>query len=159
MQLRRLSKCQKAGFVFQKAETNIASAAIWHSFIAKCRVQQGLEVNISLGDLELAIESLPELYDFFGVWDGTKLIAATVIVHVSDSVVYNYLPASTKAYNHYSPMVMLMNDVVTYYKKQRLAYLDLGVSSINGIAQSGLCAFKESMGAVRSAKNYFEIGN
>jgi hypothetical protein len=157
MQLRRLNKCQKAGFAFQKAETSTANAAIWHSFIAECRVQQGLEINISLGDFELAVEALTDKYDFFGVWDGTLLIAATVVVRVSTSVVYNYLPASYKAYNHYSPMVLLMHEVADYYNRHRFAYLDLGVSSISGVAQKGLCAFKESLGAVQSAKDYFEI--
>jgi hypothetical protein len=159
MQLRRLKKCRDAGFVFKKVNPDAFNAKVWHSFIEVCRQQQGLQININYDDFAMAIASLPDKYDFFGVWDGSKLIAATVVVHVTSKAVYNYLPASTKDYHQYSPMVMLMLEVVDYFKKAGVAYFDLGVSSINGKAQQGLCAFKESMGGIRSEKKYYELRN
>ncbi len=158
MQLRRLNKCKDAGFTFDIVDANAANARAWHEFIAECRVQQGLQININFDDFERAITTLPDKYDLFGIWDRDKIIAATVVVRVSNKAVYNYLPASTKDYHSYSPMTLLMHELTEYYRSQGCEFLDLGVSSINGEPQEGLCAFKESMGAIRSEKNYFEMG-
>lgn len=155
MQQRRYRKCSRAGFKFDVIGDSIEELIHLHGFIAYCRQEKGLSINISIGEFISFNQTFPKNYIRFGVWDGHNLIAATVLVVMNKSIVYNYLPASTKDYNIYSPMVFLLVKIDLFLKHSRFDYFDLGVSSINGELQQGLSYFKETMGAERTIKEYF----
>ena len=70
-------------------------------------------------------------------------------------ILYNYLPASIDEYKAFSPMVMIMENVYNYAKKEQYSFIDLGISSINGVLQKGLIQFKERIGGVFSEKTTF----
>ncbi len=126
------------------------------SFIERCREQQHLKVNISYGDINSAFKEFPGKYRIMSVRHHGYLTAVTITVEVNRNILYNYLPASDKRFNHDSPMVFLMVNLYKYAKSLNYQILDLGVSSIDGKIQYSLAEFKERMGAHYCDKNVFE---
>lgn len=93
----------------------------------------------------------------FTVRDGAQLAALTVAVRVRSDILYNFLPASPLAYRPFSPMVMLLDEVVAYCRRQNIRVLDLG-TSLDGDHQpkASLMRFKRNLGAQESPKLIFE---
>lgn len=153
MEKRRLNKCKKAGMIIRNTEWDELMNI--YEFIASCRAEKQLEINISREDFLKAFSKFPEQYRVFTGLINGKIAAATVIVKVNKEIIYNYLPAFSKAFNTYSPLVMLMEGVYNYAQKNGYKFIDLGVSSIGGIRQEGLIYFKEMIGGVMSEKITF----
>jgi hypothetical protein len=145
-QLRRLAKCEKAGFVFA-AEPYEHLAEIY-SFIETCRTEQSIPLNISLEGLRKSWVNMKGSYNLFVVRDREEVIAACITVTVSREVLYYFLPAASAAYSRYSPMVMLIFNIYKWAQKSNYKLIDLGRASIKGKVQEGLREFKGRMGGV-----------
>lgn len=157
MQLRRIRKCQQAGFRCEQI-TEIPDLEKVYDFLRQCRIDQGLVINISEEMFLESFRQLPDHYFAFVVYDGENtLVAATVTISVTNDIMYNYLPGSLRSYNSFSPMTFLLNCLVIFMKRHHYRILDLGVSSIDGEEQTGLARFKDRMGAVRTDKLTFRI--
>jgi hypothetical protein len=144
-QVRRLHKCLNAGFIFATEPFEDLSEV--YSFIEDCRKEQGVAINISEKDLRRSWVNLEGVYQAFTVRDEQRIIAACITTHVSSEVLYYFLPAASSAYNNYSPMVLLIDQLYTWAAEQGYSQLDMGKSSVRGKIQDGLFNFKEKMGA------------
>ncbi len=155
MQKRRIQKCLKAGFRLEKI-TSVEEVIQTHSYLSACRVEQGLTINITQKKLLLLFNKLPLNYHIFQVLNPkNEIMAATIVVKATENIIYNYLPGNLKSSNSYSPMAFLIFQMAKYYQDRSFQYLDLGVSSINGIEQITLALFKERMGAKKSFKDTY----
>ena len=145
-QRRKLKKCLEAGFDF--TEEPHAGLLEIHQFISSCRSRKGLKINISGNDLLAAAQQLPGVYRAFSVrgQEGT-IIAACITSHVSEEVLYYYLPGSAATHQGFSPMVMLLMELSKWAYARGYKILDLGKSSLHGELQEGLAVFKRRMGA------------
>lgn len=154
MQKRKITKCLQSRFRFQNESSDRLGEI--YEFIQYCRNQQGLEINVSLDYLKEAFSSLSSNYKLFTIRDKENaILAATVIVKVNESVVYNFLPAFDRNYKNHSPLAFLTYELYNHFSNKGFSYMDLGISSINGNPQEGLVKFKERMGAVfTKRKNY-----
>lgn len=151
MQRRRIKKCANADFLVQK-ETREQAEKV-HQFIAQCRTQQGLTINIDLPHFIRIFDQMPDSYEIYSVWDSKgNRCAATVTIRVSDHVVYNFLPAFDRSFSDFSPLALLYFEVAQKLKQNGYKYFDLGISSINGQPQDSLIQFKERMGGLRSMR-------
>lgn len=154
MQKRKIAKCIRSNFKFQIEPSNKVGEV--YEFIQSCRTQQGLEINISLNYLKEAFYLLASNYKLFTIRNEENIIlAATVIVKVNDSVVYNFLPAFDRNYKAYSPLAFLIYELYNHFKVKGFSYMDLGISSINGTPQEGLIKFKERMGGVSTTRRSY----
>jgi hypothetical protein len=153
MEVRKLNKCRKSGMlinVYQNTEVEKL-----FRYIESFRKARKIPVNIDLSTLKVLSDRFPENYTLYSVSMNKEIIAATVIVKVNDQVLYNFLPSHNDTYNNYSPMVFLMEGIYTNAALHQYKYIDLGVSSIDGIAQPGLIKFKERLGASSNGKFTF----
>lgn len=80
------------------------------------------------------------------------LLAACIALRVHPQVLYYFLPCNHPHYYVFSPMVPLLNAMYEYAQQEGISFLDLGISSVEGIINEGLSAFKERMGANRGSK-------
>ncbi len=151
MQKRHLNK--KKDFNIRLADPCETSDV--HAFISKCRQAQGLKINISLEKLASLIAALPNHFDMHVVELNKKLVSAAIMVKATPSICYYYLPATDPKFKKMSPMVHLLVHLYDYYQKQGFAYMDLGLSSINKMPQSGLFEFKARMGAKAVKRSEF----
>lgn len=152
---RRLRKCRTAGF----------RIAQWHSpdlvaathFIEQVHQQRDHANTIASSQLATLIQTFPDYFPIFGVWDADRLIALAVTVRVSPDILYYFLPVSDPAYDAYSPMVLLIDGLWTYCQQQSIALLDLGVSlNSDRTPKPSLMQFKRNLGAQTSLKTTVE---
>lgn len=152
---RRLRKCQRAGLRFerwQQPDIDVVTA-----FLVNTRQQQGYVLTLPPDHLRRLLQTFPDQFPIFVVRDGAVITALTVAVRVRADILYSFLPASSPDYQAYSPMVLLIDGLVTYCQQQHIKLLDLGVS-LDGDHQpkSSLIRFKRNLGAQESPKLVFE---
>lgn len=152
---RRLRKCRAAGFRFaQWFPPDIFAAT---TFIERIHQQRNHAQTIAPAQLTELIQTFPNRFPLFGVWDVGRLIALLVAVRVSPGILYYFLPVSDPAYDAYSPMVLLIDGLWTYCQQQSIALLDLGVSlNSDRTPKPSLMQFKRNLGAQTSLKTTVE---
>lgn len=145
MESRKLHSAEREGLLF--SHDTISDLEDIHSFIASCRENAGLSVNITLEKLRLLFNSFPTNYSLYSVRKDQEILAACVVARPTPEIYYYYLPATHPDHKSKSPMVLLIVSLMETLKSQGAVILDLGLSSVNGIKQRGLYAFKKRMGA------------
>lgn len=153
MELRKLKKAQQSELLFNPSE-DIEEI---HRFLSKCRQQQGLKINIDNKKLTQLFETFPNKYKAFKVSWKDQIIASLITVNVTEDIVYYFLPGSDKSFNHLSPMVFLVNQLIQILRSDGKKILDLGVSSVQGDKQEGLHLFKSRLGAIDTDKPTFQL--
>lgn len=154
MQNRRIRKCERLGYIFKRHKNN--DLEFLFSRIQEFRMQKNIPVNISMDRLRSLCGRFPERYHLFSIQDKGRIIAATLVVSVNSSVLYNFLPASDEQYSTSSPMAFLIRHLYDYAAENHYQYIDLGVSSIRNQPQSGLITFKENLGGLPGIKFQLE---
>lgn len=151
MEKRKLKN--KQDFFIRKAKAEQAPEI--HQFIAECRQENGLEINISLEKLQKLLKLFPGRYELFEARKADKLAAAAIMTLPAAGIAYYYLPATSEEFKSRSPMVGLMEHIYDFYRAKGISHLDLGISSINGSLQESLFKFKERMGANQTERVSF----
>ena len=144
MEVRKLKKCKEAGFEFSRLPKH--KLADVFDFVKNQRQEKGYEFSMEWAQMKLAQKLNPEAYIPFGVKDGERIIAATIGILASDSVLYNFSPAHHPEYDQLSPVVLLTEGLYDFCRAENLNYLDLGTSYLNGKINEGLKQFKSHLG-------------
>lgn len=152
MERRKLKRLQTGKIKFQMEPSSTDVLRECHTFIAECRKGQRLEINISLEKLLTLSFQLEGKYEVFTARSGDSLVAAVITCQVDMDHMYYYLPATDYRYRKESPMVGLVKMIYEVCSQRGIKYLDLGISSSNGILQQGLYDFKQRLGAAKTIK-------
>lgn len=150
MQKRRIKKCIRSGYKFT-CHSNNELEFVFRK-IYDFRMQKNIPVNITFKKLKALFKQFPDQYHLFSIQEAERIIAATCLVSVNASALYNFLPASDENYKTTSPMVFLIKNVYEYAHINHYRFLDLGVSSTKNKPQSGLINFKEHLGGIPGLK-------
>jgi len=146
MQKRRLRKSERELFVFKKYPKNELAKAFMQ--IDRWRTMAEKSLSMTWADLHNSSKRNPKAYHAFGLENEHGLmIAGSIVVRVNENVLYHFFPAHYDAYNQFSPMVMLMNGIYDWGRKNGFKHLDLGTSYVHKKVNSNLRTFKERMGA------------
>ena len=149
MEERKLKKILTKNYSF--SQTNRNDFGKVYEFLAQCRAEKDLTLNINKFKLGRLFMTFPDRYDLFvGKLDG-QMTCAAITLKSALNTAYYFLPGTLEAYKKDSPMVGLLHIIVDQLKG-KYRYLDLGISSIEGNPQEGLITFKERMGGVRTTK-------
>ncbi len=107
---------------------------------------------MSWDDVQAMITAFPGRLHLFGAEHHNQLLAAAICVAVSTRVLYVYAWGEIAGAEALSPVCVLADYLSTFARAQGFDLLDLGTSSIEGIVNPGLLAFKRSLGADESLK-------
>ncbi len=152
---KKLRQCYEAGYTFRQLPA--AALAEVYRLVVATRQRRSYPVSMSLAALRAAQTAMPDKYLLFGVFDGGKLIAASVSIRVSRQVLYNFYHADEAAYRNRSPLVRLVEGVYQYCRFQHIDYLDLGISSVEGQLNEGLYRFKKNLGCLEAPKITYSL--
>lgn len=150
MEKRRLRKCQRRGL--NARQEPLAAIEFFYEFILNCRQERGWQLSMSKEEVCQAVTHLPSAYRIFAVYDQQTCIAASLVVQVHASAIYNFLPASLRAYHSYSPMVALIAAIYDNCYTRSVKVLDLGTSR-----EQSLQTFKAHVGGTDVEKNTFVL--
>jgi hypothetical protein len=147
---KRLRRCNFRKLLFQQLPAT--SAALVYDFIAQCRREKGFNISMTFEELSIAMELFPKNYLFFAVFDSEKIIAASICIRVSETILYDYAHDHDHHYNNLSPVVFLVNGIYNYCQENNIELLDLGTSLSNGTLKVSLLEFKTRLGATVTEK-------
>ncbi len=154
MEQRKLKKLQFDNYKFEKAGFHELESLYF--LLARAREAQGLEINISLSKLIQLFKAFPKHYLAWKATKNDKSAAVVILVRVTNDIMYYYLPGTDSNFKKESPMVGLMDAIISDLKRMKVKYFDLGVSSVDGEIQKGLHTFKKRMAAEDLPKYTFK---
>jgi len=150
LERRQLRKCEEHGMTFKTlAHSNLESV---YAFILSCRQKKGYTLSMTLKDLQRVMNKFADRYILLGVFDQQKMVAASVAVKISSSIVYNFYADHDEAYDFYSPGVMVVKGLYEYCQHHQIAMLDMGTSAVDGKPNFGLLNFKMRLGGMPTPK-------
>ncbi len=151
---RRLRKCLTLGFTVRQITIDFLQES--YSLIAESRNHKGYPVTMSMKELEHMFILFPKDYLLFGVFDESKIIAASVCIKINSEILYSFYIGDNVAYRSLSPVTLLISGIYDFCQLHLYELLDLGISTDKGILNNGLYAFKKSFGSSDSRKLTFE---
>lgn len=151
--LTRLKKCEKAGLLYK--EVGLEKLKEVYSFIEACRSKQERKLSMTLPELTKIVEALPESFFIVGAYDKQKLIATSICIRVSPTIIYTFYSAYDPEYNDISPQVFLLSKLYDWCTTHKMKLLDLGTSALDGQPNTPLLDFKLRMGATATNKFKF----
>ena len=146
MERRKLRKAVSINCRFQ-IEKRHEYAAIYE-FIRMHRSAKGHELSMSWEMLKEVIKGHKQHYVFCSVRLEDQLIAAAIMVRVSENVLYYYIPGHNAEFNSISPMVFLLNGLYDWSQAQGVKSIDLGTSYWANRENKSLATFKKRIGGV-----------
>lgn len=152
---RSLKSIQNLGYVFSQLQTNRLEEA--HNLLVVNRKARGLELTMTLEQLQLAMEQFPDRYLLFGISSEYQLIAASVCIKVNQKILYDFYHGELPEYTESSPVTMLVAELYQYALSNNFEIIDLGISSVDGKLDEGLFQFKKSLGAKEESKNKYQL--
>ena len=96
-------------------------------------------------------------HDIFIVKKEGASLASAIVFWITDRIVQIIYWGNVPNAEEYKPMNFLAYELIKYYKAQGIDYIDIGISTENGIPNYGLCNFKESIGCEAASKYRYSI--
>lgn len=127
----------------------------WYELLLKSRRHKNFPVTVSKEAYEQLGRQLPDLYQYIGVFLDGVLIANAVCVQVTNDVIYYFLAASDPDFDVLSPSLMLIETLYDHACTKNIKVIDLGISSVAGVLNTGLHFFKRQVGALDSEKSTY----
>lgn len=150
---RKLRQSQNAQFQFRQISGDHLNDT--YLFILACRKQKGYTLSITLPDLRKTAEHFPDHYLLFAVYHEEKLVAASISIKVQPHILYNFSSAHDKAYDAFSPVVLLLEGMCKYSAMNEILFVDLGTSAVELKPNFSLLDFKMRLGGEPSSKLTF----
>ncbi|WP_299254960.1 GNAT family N-acetyltransferase [uncultured Cytophaga sp.] len=152
---RRLKNAKKMGMYV--ALLDHIDTSDWYKVYAEGRTDKGFPITISEDKYNALYELMPHIYTYAGVYLDEILIATAIFVRVSKNVMYYFLAASAPDYAHLSPTVLLIEALYIKAVQEKCTYVDLGISSVEGVLNEGLYAFKRHLRAEECLKKNYRF--
>lgn len=131
-------------------ELPLTSFARVYEVIRENRISRQKPLRMTLEELE----STSHVIDIklFIVTKENEDVAAAIVFHVAPGIAQVIYWGDRPVYSAYRSMNFLAAKVVQHYIEQKFQWLDIGISSVDGVRDEGLCNFKESVGCTIESK-------
>jgi len=150
---KKLRKCKREGFTFRICSQESLKEA--YGLIRSVRKQKGYPVTMEYFDLKRMFEQFPDNYVLFAAYNHNQMIATSVSIKINDKILYNFYHGHDTKYNHFSPILLVLEGIYSYCLKHNIEIIDLGISSDHSKVNPGLYQFKKNIGALESQKITF----
>ncbi len=147
---KKVRQCVSIGMTLRKASVEDLSKC--YEVLSLNREAIGAQVSMTLKEIQDAVIGFPNIYQVKYLELGEKVAAMCLTVEIEPKVQYVLYWADDLSLRNYSPIAFLCNKLVEEAKLQGLHFLDLGISSSNGVINAGLHRFKQNLGALTSLK-------
>jgi hypothetical protein len=147
---KRLNKAVREGVaagLLKPAEYRAA-----YDVLAESRRKKNYTLSMSWADVAEMVAAFPTDLRLFGAWHGGAMVAAAICVVVNPRLLYVYAWGEVPGIERLSPVTAIADAIYRHARAQGFRRLDLGTSSVQGVVNPGLFAFKKSLGAAPSIK-------
>lgn len=132
------------------AEFPLTSFARVYEVIRENRASRHHPLRMTLQELESTSQVIK--VKLFMVTKENEDIAAAVVFHVAPGIAQVIYWGDRPDYSAFRPMNFLAAKLVQYYLDRKFQWLDIGISSVDGVRNPGLYNFKASVGCAFESK-------
>lgn len=150
---KRLRKCRENGLVFELAA--LSQLQKIYTFLEACREEKGYTLSMPYREIQKLSKAFPDRIMLTTVIDRNKIVAANISIRVYHHVLYNFYHDHAGEYDLLSPVVLLNEGLYQFCRQNKIQFLDLGTSNIEGELNESLLKFKVNLGAKPSRKLTF----
>lgn len=143
----------------QSISANLTLKTATTDDISKCydvlyqnRQAIGTRVTMKLSEVQDALKNFPSIYQIKYLELRDEVAAMCLTVNIAPEVRYVLYWADNLSFRSYSPITLLCERLVEQSLADGIHFLDLGISSSDGLINEGLHRFKQNLGAITSAK-------
>jgi hypothetical protein len=142
--LKNLRKAEQSDLVFSLLDPSELGVA--YEVIRQNRVTREKPLRMSFEEVKSTMTVI-EGQSFVVRRNGSD-VAAAIVFHVAPQIAQVIYWGDCPGYSEYRPMNFLVAELVKFYLSQNFRLLDIGISTVDGVRDDGLCNFKESVGCV-----------
>ena len=146
----RIHRCQRQGITAAKVGPDRYKQV--YDVIVENRNSRQFPVTMTYDAIQEMVQTFPDRMLFFGAFDGSAMIASSICVKVSSSVLYVFYWGDRPGYEHLSPVTLLAQSIYEYAQQARFNLVDFGTATNCGEPIYGLINFKREIGCFPSPK-------
>jgi hypothetical protein len=146
----RINRCRREGM--RAAELGTEDYRRAYEVIVANREAKGFPVTMSFESIEQMMQVFPGRLRFFGVFQDSAMIAASICVNVSPAVLYVFYWGDLPGYERFSPVTLLAEWIYDHARRNGFQHIDFGTSTKDGVPIYGLMNFKKEIGCFPSLK-------
>jgi len=150
---KQLAKCERNGLAVRSLEREEYRAA--YEVIVENRAKKGNAVSVSWSALDDMVQQCPLAVRCFGVFQDAKMIASSVCIAVNPDVLYVFYWGEVAGVETLSPVTLLARHLYEVCQNEKIALLDVGASTLEGVPNHGLIRYKKALGCTESLKLFF----
>ena len=139
--------------VFMFRTCLLYTSGIIYDLICENRSKFGRPIYMTLDNILSTGEIWP--VEFFKVESGKNIVASAIFYRNHNEICYAVYWGDNDEGRPLRAMDFLLLNLFVYYKEAGFRYMDLGISTENGIPNEGLLRFKESHEAISSLRYRF----
>ena len=147
---RRLNLCRREGVTARRLAPAELQAA--HAVMAENRAKRGYSLSMAWPELARMAQAFPEDVLGFGAERDGELLAAAICVRIDARVLYAFYYGDRPGCEALTPVLPVLAAAWEHWRAAGGVLLDLGASTIDGVPNENLLAFKRSLGAELSLK-------
>jgi hypothetical protein len=152
----RLRRGLAAGLSFAPAESASEWAACYE-LLQETRHRRGVRLSISLDYVMALREIFGKRIAMHRLMQGTALAGAALVYRLNPARDYVVAWGDALRYRPNSVMNVLAHQLVCAALAERVKVIDLGISSVHGVADDGLIQFKRSVGGTAGLRIDFRL--
>jgi hypothetical protein len=146
----RIHRCQRQGITVSQVCPDRHKDV--YDVIVENRNARHFPVTMTYDAIQQMVHAFPDRLLFFGAFDGSAMIASSICVKVSNSVLYVFYWGDRPGYEHLSPVTLLAQCIYDYAQQARFNLIDFGTATNGGVPIYGLINFKREIGCFPSPK-------
>lgn len=123
-----------------------------YEVLVENRAKKGRVLSMSWPQVDQLATAFPERLIGFGAFQDGEMVGSALCVVVRSDILYVYAWGERAGAENISPVTPIAHVIHDYARVAGFRLLDLGTSSVNGVVNQGLAAFKRSLGAYASLK-------
>lgn len=150
---RKLKQAKAAGLHFSQSSSEALDKI--YAFLETCRKEKGYSLSMSLENVKNLQQTFTDQILFFSVLLENQLAAACIAIQVSRDILYTFYYDHLKAFDGYSPVVLLVEGIYQHCQSNNIRLLDLGTAALNTQPNFSLLTFKNNLGGIPSSKFTF----
>lgn len=127
-----------------------------YQLILQNRNKKGYKMTISKDKLQQLLTAFPSDFWLYGTFYNGTLVACSVTIAVSETIIYQFIWAHDHEFADISPLLYHNYDIHCNMKSEGYEIIDYGVCSLEGVINRGNYQFKKELGAFCSKKYYLE---
>lgn len=128
-----------------------------YQLLVNNRARRGVKLSMSWDIFKKSLEQLPLQIKLWKAVVKNMIVGCAVTVRISQDSLYVLFWGDNEYGRSLSAVASICDSLLVLAKSENVRYLDLGISSVEGILDPGLARFKSNLGAIQGQKITYKI--